>query len=503
MKPVADEKGGPARGGSKTPAMAALLMALLLLALIPLLWAGGYARPSADDFFFSQTTHPIWLETHSLGAVCAEGLSYAHGVYEEWQGSFSACFLMTLQPGLFAEKLYGLSALMLIGALIIGNALLCRALLYRALGFSRAQTLALFALITLVSIELVPSGTESFFWFNGSVYYTFFYSLALMLAAGLISDALSAHRGFSARCVILPALAFFIGGGNLNTGLTLAVLLAGYLAVLALKKRCDWTVILTAAGFFAGFLLNVCAPGNAVRQGVEGPANGPAAAILLAIANAVRFAFQWTSPYLLIAALAGLPIYTALARRTGFAYRAPLIVTAASVLIIAVGFTPQLYAQGRITGYRSLNIGFYLYVLLFFLNAAYWTGWALRRLAEPGGFRALARRFCIPACLVLFGLIGVAVLSARYPIYEKGIDDFTSVQAAKIVVSGEGESYAAGRDAWAAELSQTDAEDVSLHELRAQPQLLNYGLPIEDEKFWINMAFASYYGKRSVRVLGN
>lgn len=129
---------------------------------------------------------------------------------------------------------------------------------------SRPAALIAAFLTLMLQIELVPDAAQSFYWYNGSVYYTFMYALSLALYGLLIRLVLartSARRG--ALTAVCTVLAVVQGGGNFVSGLVSALVLAGLLAGLALKKHpaLRW-MLLPAAAFAASFAACLLAPGT-------------------------------------------------------------------------------------------------------------------------------------------------------------------------------------------------------------------------------------------------
>ena len=484
--------------GNNRRMKAVLLLAFLIISLLPIIGAGWHARPSSDDYGFAAEPRKVYLETGSVPKTIKEAGKVAGEVYQNWQGSFTACFLMALQPGVWGDACYGLTVIILLGTFLIGNALFFKTFLHDSLGFSKEDAGILYGIIMLSSVHLLPSATESFYWFNGSIYYTFFYALSLILAAGLCKRY---HRGKGKLYwyeLLLPILAFLIGGSNLVTGLTLAVLFFLYGLFLIYQKRLDLLSALTAAGFYLGFILNVLAPGNGIRMG-EGAANGPIQAILLAVMNALRYVDQWSWSYAGLLSLAVLPVAKDVVKKWNFAFPMPLFVLIGSILLIAVGLTPQLYAQGIIAGLRGLNIQFFQWMLLLPINLVYWMGWWQKR-REKQGTKTLRKRYKLLACLGLLFILGLRVISLQYPQYEKRVEAFSGVEAAEMLISGEAKSYARERDAWLTILEDPEITDAVLPPLTRIPGALTYNILSEDASFWVNQSAAVYYQKETIRV---
>ena len=221
--------------------------------------------------------------------------------------------------------------------------------------------------------------------------------------------------------------------------------------------------------------------------------------ILLAVMNALRYVDQWSWSYAGLLSLAVLPVAKDVVKKWNFAFPMPLFVLIGSILLIAVGLTPQLYAQGIIAGLRGLNIQFFQWMLLLPINLVYWMGWWQKR-REKQGTKTLRKRYKLLACLGLLFILGLRVISLQYPQYEKRVEAFSGVEAAEMLISGEAKSYARERDAWLTILEDPEITDAVLPPLTRIPGALTYNILSEDASFWVNQSAAVYYQKETIRV---
>ena len=210
-----------------------LSLAALLLLLIPMLALGRYAVPAADDYGFSAATHLAWEASGSPGQVLRAAAGQVRDTWYGWQGSFSGVFLMSLQPALFADRLYMLTPFVMLGALLLGVFSLSLTLFDGLFHADRRAALLLAAAVCLLCTQLLPSAVQGFYWWNGAIYYVFFHGLemaSIALAIRLV------RKGGAGRELLLVLLAFFLGGGNYITALSCAILSVGSLCLTALLK---------------------------------------------------------------------------------------------------------------------------------------------------------------------------------------------------------------------------------------------------------------------------
>ena len=255
------------------------VLIIFILSLIPMYAIGMYAHPSVDDYYYGDLTRVVWEETHSLSAVISASFDEMLTTYDEWQGNFSAIFLMRLQPGIFGEQYYSIAPFILITAYVLCSLLFYYVALKNIFNADRLRSSIVAVCITFVSIQLVDTPSDSFYWFNGSIYYTFFHSLMLLMFSLMIII-----KKMHGPIIILPCLgsillAFFIGGSNFATALFTAIVLtltAFYTIYCARNRRNGfymahgfiyWLIFFAA---LTGLFLSIKAPGNAVRQASVG-----------------------------------------------------------------------------------------------------------------------------------------------------------------------------------------------------------------------------------------
>ena len=151
-----------------------VLAVIFVLCLIPLFVVGLYNAPAVDDFYYSVQTMPVFRETGSIFQTIAAAVDQVGDTYQEWQGSYAAVFLFALHPAVFGEAWYAVSTFILLGSLVGANWLFSWVLFRRVLKVDRICWLATTLIVLLLGIHLVPSPVQSYYWWNGSIYYTFF-----------------------------------------------------------------------------------------------------------------------------------------------------------------------------------------------------------------------------------------------------------------------------------------------------------------------------------------
>lgn len=158
-----------------------ILLALLVALLIPMLLIARYDVPSTDDYNFSGPAYQAWIHTRSVRETLKAAAAKVTDTYKTWQGTFSALLMFCLAPCVWSEKLYFLTPLIMLTSLFIGVISLCHVLLRRLLGATKYQAGTIAIIILIAYTQLLPSPVQGFYWYNGSVYYTFFFGVSLVL----------------------------------------------------------------------------------------------------------------------------------------------------------------------------------------------------------------------------------------------------------------------------------------------------------------------------------
>ena len=494
------------------------LMVAFILLLIPLLLIGQYNHPSADDFIYGLHTARIWSETLSLPQTLHAAVQQVQEVYMTWQGTFSAVFLMALQPAVFGEAMYRWTSVILLSSLIIATALFLKVLLIDYFGADRWSWLLISMTTLTAMLQFVYAPVESFYWYNGGIYYSFFYSLSLCLFSCLLLY-LKSDSNFTKTFLILLSLflGIIIGGGNYTTALNAVIMVALLTAYLVARK--DRRAIIIGVVLLCGILsllISMVAPGNAVRQESIGPPN-PVKAIILSFVYGGYSVLNFTTVPVLLIWLFLLPRIYRIAGKTSFSFRYPLAVLALSFCVYCAQVTPPFYAMGISLPERIINIVYYSFHIFALVNLFYMAGWVSKKLdrqkqqltkaqiefIEQLKYKAMpyqnaAKAFLV--MLILFSSIGLCTVTKG----ENGKPQFqnlpASVSATMSLLSGEAGRY--HHEALQRLLAyQDDSQtDVTVSAYSVKPSLIYYSDITPDSSDWINRAVAAFYNKDTIKL---
>lgn len=468
------------------------------LSLVPILYVSFFSHPVSDDYSYSIAVHNAIIKNGNVLEVLSAAWSKARDTYFSWQGTFSAVFIFSFQPGIYSQDLYFLTSFIMIGALSTTTVFLIRTILVKWLNTQYAGFISFFLL--LMSVQFIPDKAQAYYWFNGSSYYTLFYSFALFLSALIIRLLLSnSIKHVITLFIVSLVLAIIIGGGNYTTALICIELLAITTILLMLKKstKCKY-VFMVFAVMLVSFVISVIAPGNAVRaSSISGML--PIKAVLKSVYYAIAFIANWTKLPQIVFFVLITPVIFHVTKKCTWSFRLPLAIILIAFLCFASQLTPPLFAMSHYGDGRQINIYYYSYYIFLMFIDFYVCGWINKKYPDIIKIRAISSMFrdhCVPIVL-----LSIVVWSAGC--YEFGIRNMTSVATTIASLEGTVQKYDVEYDEMVRELG-TENGVCKIEGIATTPDFFwDLGVS-EDSRFWVNTAMAKYFGVDSISLnVGN
>lgn len=466
---------------------------LAALSIVPLLWISFYDHPSADDYDYAFRTYAAWKSGRSLGLVLKEAVLTSAEFWHKWQGLYTSAFLLALEPAIFGEQYYCITGFLTIGTLVCANLLFFVYVLRKRLRCHTLTAVSCGMLSSVLMLHWMPSPVEGLYWYNGAMNYTFFFGVMILLFC-LVLELMQEIGGWRLYIRVFAGCitAFALSGGNHVTAFAGLLLTFGILAgcVFWRKKSYALRVLIVWSVEAAGFLLNISSPGTRVRASAFAKPQG----VFWTVRNALVFLFEqldrWIGLALIAALVLMLPFFwkeaKAVYERTGFRFRAPLAVAAASAGLAGAMLCPSFYAMGAAGAGRLVNVIYFTFVLLVFVNLFYLCGYLAIRLENVEFFRTSG--WILTMALFFAGaFLGCTGSSA-------------GMSAWKSVTSGEAALYSQEADARYNLYIRSQGKDVIVKPFSVCPQLLFFDDITEDITDWRNGNVTEYYGLNSVRL---
>lgn len=482
-----------------------IFLGLMVLCLVPMAVMGFFNHPIGDDFDYGRAAMQCFRENGNLLEVLRVALEGTISQYHIWQGTYSAMFLMHLPPQVFGDFFYKLYPTVLFVCFTGGIFYLMHSLLCTFLHASRRAWILISSLLVTVCIIQVPLCGETFYWYNGSMYYTGFYACTCVFWGLLIKTLLKPDI---IKTVLLCLMAFFIAGGNYTSLLPTMIIMVlmifyyGYKGLYK-KEKVKYALIILGVVFavlLAGFMISVLAPGNALRQATSWKIS-PVKAILKSILQNTRYCLYWNGIWSLLYFLFLTPIFIRVIEKCKFTFKYPLPVSCLIFGIYCSTSCPTFYAQNNGGAARVFCLVYYIMMLTLSIIYFYLLGAVYNSCLKKNKIR----KDKLPTYLLL-GVQGIIVVSyillsvARKDAMFVRANSMTAMQS---LVNGDATYYEEQYQERLAVLENESVKEVVFPSYDVPENLVNFlylGDISEDETTPANQYLAEAYNKKSIKI---
>lgn len=471
-----------------------IFLAVLLLGLLPLVWLGRYNYPTGDDYYYGTEAHLAWQQTGSIPQAISAACDGVARSYQIWQGTYSALFLMYLAPNAFSNTAYHLVPFVILLLLCGGIFYLLRPLVCRFLPGTTGEWITVSSVLSFLCVQTVVFQSDSFYWYNGSMYYTGFFAVTLFFLGTLLRYLYNGKK-----LLLLPLLLFavFLGGGNYVSLLPCMLLVVTVTFLLLLQKNKKAYVCgITSAVLLLSFAVSAMAPGNHVRQ--DGMWKIPAwKAIAKCLLQGIRYTFAWTRLWWFLAALLLLPVFLRiLQKKNGSFFSHPILFTGYSYGLFCSMSCPLFYTMNSTGPGRAVAIVYYTFLLISFAVFFYWLGFVVRKLQTASNAtekKEVSRKFQAARYTAIIILLLGILFTGLW-------QETSAVKAIRVLANGEAAAYAAEYEERLLLLNNPDITDVVLTPFTHQPAMIYTGDLPGDPEDPTSKKTAQYFGKNSLYV---
>jgi hypothetical protein len=350
------------------------------------------------------------------------------------------------------------------------------------------------SILSFLCIQTVEFQCDSFYWYNGSMYYTGFFAVTLFFLGTLFR-----YLDNGKRILLLPLLLFavFLGGGNYVSLLPCMLLSVTITLLLLLQKNKKAYICgITSVVLLLSFAVSAMAPGNHVRQ--SGMWKIPAwKAIAKCLLQGIRYTLAWTGLWWVLAALLLLPVFLRiLQKKNGAFFSHPILFTGYAYGLFCSMSCPLFYTMNSTGPGRAVAIVYYMFLLISFTVFFYWIGFVLLKMqARP----TPPERIEVSGKLNTARYLAMAVL--LFSILCTGLWQETSaMKAIRVLTDGEAAAYAAEYEDRLLLLNDPEVTDVVLTPFIHQPALIYTGDLPGDPEDPTSRKVAQYFQKTSLYV---
>ena len=497
--------------------VACLLLIAHVITLVPLIQIANYNVPSADDFVSATDKRANGLYDKDVSILQKLTILVNSGIslWKTSQGTFAASIIAA--PFVLGEQeQYAAVSKSLICFFHISLFFMLWMVFHRALKFAWQYVMSLYVIIAMALVQMIPSVAEGFYWLSGATLYTGFFCLG-MIAIGLYIELFVTKRKNEIVLLelILSVLCFLVGGGNFPTAVAMVVITAyalGY--TLLYNRKIAWRTVLPLLFCLIGTLLNVLAPGNALRLERESVQSQTSLVrvfeIVFLIGN--QFFKEWFNLPLASLMLVVVPLLVAALRHTKCHFHIPFIWIVLAGLGYYALYTPCAYSYGWIGPQRYMNIVYFGFIFMLFSIEVYVIGWLYQKLekfcAEKAidfdvvvfSFTTVLKKkslYLLIVCILVFNII----MSNNF-YFDNSISAyrklFASESARRDMDDWQAQLYFNQYKERVAVLNNPEIKNVVLESYKNRPKTIYFDDITTDVSDWRNQALSRYYEKSSV-----
>lgn len=460
---------------------------------------------SADDYAIGKSLHQTWINSNSIVKMFCEVIDSTINAYFTWRGSYTLNFFDCWNPGFFGEEYVWMTPIFMIIILFVSSYFFVDKMIAKFYDCSSKHRSLVSLLFIFLVIETMPSPVEGFYWYAGAIAYTFSQCLMIFFFGIFLSiEKKRTPLNQFVYMLFLVLLSVILGGCQYTTVLESII---WYLIIIFIdKNRLDIKKIVPFLGLVVGFIFNLMAPGNSLRQ-VNTMGMNPIMSILYSFVHAFSYMKLWTSPLLIGLILLIIPVIwrILLMEKRKFRYPYPILVCFLSFCVYSSCFTAPLYGVGNVDSGRIQNqIQFMFYIILLF-NIFYILGWIYYKInhTSKGIFEDIKKLLFILYKYRIQYRWGVLFIVLFIFIGTSDKNTFSSISAMRSLVKGEAREYyneSMDRLLIYKDESITVAE---VFEYSVKPKVLYFNeIQIEGSpNYWINESIAAYYNKQKVVLI--
>ena len=462
-----------------------VLIAVFAISIIPILLMGFYARPLWDDYTSVYLIHYISKNYSPLLTFLAPFIQCV-AYYLSWQGTYSAEFMFVLQPGAWPIPAYWVTTFVMVGIVTAGYIFFGKTIAEKVFSANPNYGVVTSLMLLLLQFQYVPYIHQTFYWYNGAVYYSFFYGLFLIELSIIISYIFGDEISKKKRRWIL-FFVFIISGGNYSTALINLLILLMLSVNCYMQKKDKFRLMrkITIVAFI-GLAISMVAPGNHQRAAT---ANGmsPIRAIISAIIFSLKSIRDWFDlPQLgLFICLVALSYF--IVRKSDFEFKYPVIALGVMFGLFAAQIAPPFYGLSNPGDHRQIDMYYYSFYILMAGYAVYLVGWTKKFVG--------AKDDTICKYVKILFIVGLCVMSLG--VFAEGYKSTSFYKTASDIISGSGEAYAKEYDSIIEEIKTDDAISY-VSDISTWTYSLDKLNITEDGDYWVNKSLADYFDKEKV-----
>ncbi len=454
-----------------------IFILLLPLALIPYLLICFFNNPNADDFVYGfisqkQDLFSGWLEQ-----------------YLTWSGRYTSNFFVLSGPLKWDSfTLYKFIPWILILLMWLSIDFLLRSLLNKVLEKREIQLSSI--LLVLLFMYNMPIISEGLYWYTGAVTYL----LGCIFVTYYITLL---YRFYHNQCVfkskllhvliLTPVLIFCMGFNEVLMFLLVGFNMTVFMIVQIFKlKHYRYTILLVMITILGSSLV-LMAPGNAVRENQFSQSHQFWYSLGFSLAQTGRFFVMFVlSPPLWIMSFAWVFIHRKLVIKVPLFQKKFYLHRYISLLLlpltIFICVFPAYWATGILGQHRTLNVAYWFFIFIWFLNLSVWFSHWGKRISS---IQIPKQRTVVLLFVLTFGCF----LFVKNGFY-----------CSMDLITGRAKNFDFEMKNRYTLMNSTN-DTIEFIPIKSVPKTISYYEVTDNPSSWLNVCWISYFGKEGEAVV--
>lgn len=490
-----------------------LVMAIFIYMIVPILYCALFNRATGDDFGKSAAAHLVLMHGGNWLQALGAAIQSAVNQYLTWEGTWFSNLIISYQPGIFGEQVYGITTFLALGSLLLGNVYFFYEVLRYQFGILRWSRLLIYTLVMLLMIQYMPYIRGGMFWYTGMAHYDYPYCVALVCAAWMMKYLRTDKKRYF---VYLLLGSFYVGGSHYQAMLMYFLLYLGIILIgrgqdrtfgNAEQRKTFWNkiclMLIPAVITAVGMIICIFSPGNGQRGGeaFQFSIYMIVKDIVISIGQSTMDAVTYIYKGLPIAVVAiffvliGFETYRE--ERSKLNFRIGILFLVYLYLFYCAMYTPGLYDMtdvGLSGGYYDTN--YYVMLLCICTGALFIGSWIRSKtnhksIRNQADISAAARHLLVGYCIIAVVAIGL--------LYHRLIRNSWYYQCREYISSGQLDDFRDQMNERIAILNNPEIKNVVLPQMNnEQGPFMHMPLSNTDKDAFTNMVTQEYYDKESV-----
>ena len=475
-----------------------IMLFSVILCLIPVYMYACYTVPLADDFCMTGVAYRAWLETGSFWSVIQAAWDLSVDKYMTWAGEYVCMFLQALPVGLGDYRLYFLSSWINTSILVLAVYYAGKVVVVDYLKADVRKYVIIVSTLFLYMLIFIPEIYDAFYWHTTVVSYTLSFAVKIVILAGVFKTLFIEKHVAKRKNFFLALGVFTAGGFEVSFSQTSFFLtITAFLLVSVIKKNKVCLSLLYWILTTIGWAVALLAPGNMARQEKN---YGGTTSVVAVVWESMHRGFDAISeninaPLLLVTMLI-LPVIYKVVKLSKAEFKLPGILTFYSIGIYASAYAPWIFSRGIYapspyggdSGYVR-NVFWMTFVILWFMNVIYWTGWFAKnftlKVEEKDTKRIVYKK------IGYYGFLLALLLF--WSIKLEHVMEYTSPRLLWHMANGNAQRYYSGMELREELLLENSEQVIVVPKLEMPIPTCGAGDILADENHWVNEGVTAYY----------